>query len=101
MIQTLGHLFFAVSSIINLNQITATEHQSSEKHSLKTSDKYSTNGNEEKSCTIHDEDIITKINRLGSFGFKIRFYANLLFFVSFWSLKDNIDLVIGVTWCIL
>ena len=95
MIQTLGHLFFAVSSIINLNQITATEHQSSEKHSLKTSDKYSTNGNEEKSCTIHDESIITKINRLGPFGFKIQlrvdnpegFYANLLFclfFVSEW-----------------
>ena len=72
MIQTLGHLFFAVSSIINVNQITATEQQSSEKHSLKTSDKYTTSGNEEKYCTSHDEDIITKINRLGPFGFKIQ-----------------------------
>ena len=71
MIQTLGHLFIAVSSIINLNQITGSELQSTEKHSLKTSHKYSTNENEEKSCTIHDEDIITKINRLGPFGLKI------------------------------
>ena len=57
MIQAVGHLFIAVSSIINLNQITA------EKHSLKTSHQFSS---EEKSCTIYDEDILTKINTLGT-----------------------------------
>merc|ERR1711953_1319616 len=67
MIRTLGHLFIAVSSIINLNQITATEHQSTEKHSLKTSEKYSSHANEEKSCITHDEDVMTKIKRLGPF----------------------------------
>ena len=72
MIRTLGHLFIAVSSIINLNQITATEHQSTEKHSLKTSEKYSSHANEEKSCITLDEDVMTKIKRLGPFGLKIQ-----------------------------
>lgn len=62
MIQALGQLFVAVSSIINLDQITASQLQSSEKHLLKTNP---TSGNEEQSCMAYDKDILDKINRLG------------------------------------
>ena len=64
-----GHLFIAVSSIINLNTITATELQSDERDPLKTSQQYS-NWNEEKSCKVYEEDILTKINTLGTVGLK-------------------------------
>ena len=64
MIQLLGQLLIAVSSIMNLYQINAADLDPTEnvKHLLKT---YSTRGNEEKSCTALDEDILTKIYRLG------------------------------------
>ena len=66
----MGHLFIAVSSFMNLNQIIATELQSGEIHPLKISQQYSSKGNEEKSCTMYDEDILNKINTLGTVGLK-------------------------------
>ena len=64
MIKLLGQLVIAVSSIMNLYQINAAglDPSENENHLLKT---YSTRGNEEKSCTTFDENILTKINRLG------------------------------------
>ena len=78
MIQSLGHLFIAVSSIINLNQINANLLQSSEKDSLKTNHPYSTAGNENEgnSCTIQDEDLLHKIHRLGTITFSPNMYIN-------------------------